>query len=101
VGKRRRTPALEWADVLFAKITDEQIDRAWKIKMIEKHNSGWNDLYSRLLGEIALPELPGALPSHRANARCSPGMTSGGDWSAGATWIPFPRIALTRAARRG
>jgi putative endonuclease len=30
--------------------------RAWKIELIEKHNSGWNDLYQRLLGEIALPD---------------------------------------------
>jgi putative endonuclease len=34
-------------------------NRAWKVKLIEKHNSGWNDLYDRLLGEIALPDLPG------------------------------------------
>jgi putative endonuclease len=39
-------------------------NRAWKIKLIEKHNSGWNDLYARLLGEIALPDLPGS-PSPR------------------------------------
>ncbi len=35
-------------------------NRAWKIRLIEKHNSGWNGLYVRLLGEIALPELPGS-----------------------------------------
>jgi putative endonuclease len=39
-------------------------NRAWKIKLIEEHNSGWNDLYHRLLGEIALPDLPGS-PSPR------------------------------------
>lgn len=39
-------------------------NRAWKIKLIEKNNSGWNDLYRRLLGEISLPELPGS-PSPR------------------------------------
>ena len=32
-------------------------NRAWKIKLIEKNNSGWNDIYARLLGEIALPDL--------------------------------------------
>jgi len=35
-------------------------NRAWKLKLIEETNSGWNDLYDRLLGEIALPELPGS-----------------------------------------
>ncbi|MGD0191351.1 MAG: hypothetical protein ABSD74_11475 [Rhizomicrobium sp.] len=34
-------------------------NRAWKIKLIEKNNSGWNDLYDRLLGEIALPDVTG------------------------------------------
>ncbi|HEY5048575.1 MAG TPA: GIY-YIG nuclease family protein [Rhizomicrobium sp.] len=34
-------------------------NRAWKIRLIEKNNSGWNDLYERILGEIALPDLPG------------------------------------------
>jgi len=43
-------------------------NRAWKIRLIEKHNSGWNDLYAKLLGEIALPELPG-----------SPSLTSAAD----------------------
>ena len=40
-------------------------NRAWKIKLIEKNNSGWNDLYDRLTGEIASPELPGSLPLPR------------------------------------
>ena len=31
-------------------------NRAWKIRMIEKNNSGWNDLYDRMRGEIALPD---------------------------------------------
>ena len=35
-------------------------NRAWKLKLIEKNNSGWNDLYDRLLGEIALPDIPGS-----------------------------------------
>jgi putative endonuclease len=32
-------------------------NRSWKIKLIEKHNSGWNDLYERMMGDIALPEI--------------------------------------------
>jgi len=39
-------------------------NRAWKIKLIEENNSGWNDLYDRMMGEIALPDLPGS-PSPR------------------------------------
>jgi putative endonuclease len=31
-------------------------NRAWKILLIEKNNSGWNDLYERLFGEALLPE---------------------------------------------
>jgi Predicted endonuclease containing a URI domain len=34
--------------------------RAWKIELIEKQNSGWNDLYDHLIGEIALPDAPGS-----------------------------------------
>ncbi|HEX3808537.1 MAG TPA: GIY-YIG nuclease family protein [Rhizomicrobium sp.] len=34
-------------------------NRAWKIKLIEENNSGWNDIYDRLLGKIALPDMPG------------------------------------------
>jgi hypothetical protein len=26
-------------------------NRVWKIRLIEKNNSGWNDLYARLRGE--------------------------------------------------
>ena len=44
-------------------------NRAWKIKLIEKHNSGWNDIYDRLMGAIALPEMPGS-PS-LAPLRCA------------------------------
>ncbi|MBV8977035.1 MAG: GIY-YIG nuclease family protein [Alphaproteobacteria bacterium] len=40
-------------------------NRAWKIKLIEQNNSGWNDLYERLIGEIALPDRPGS-PSPRS-----------------------------------
>jgi predicted GIY-YIG superfamily endonuclease len=36
-------------------------NRAWKIKLIEKHNSGWNDIYEKLMGEIALPDIIGSL----------------------------------------
>ena len=39
-------------------------NRAWKIKLIEQNNSGWNDLYDRLMGTIALPDIPGS-PSPR------------------------------------
>jgi len=50
-------------DVHAAIAREKQIkgwNRAWKIRLIEKNNSGWNDLYDRLLGEIALPDLPGS-----------------------------------------
>jgi putative endonuclease len=40
-------------------------NRAWRIELIEKGNSGWNDLCDRLLGRIALPDPPGS-PSPRA-----------------------------------
>ncbi|HEX5280620.1 MAG TPA: GIY-YIG nuclease family protein [Micropepsaceae bacterium] len=39
-------------------------NRSWKIKLIEKTNSGWNDLCDRFRGEICLPDLPGS-PSPR------------------------------------
>jgi len=35
-------------------------NRDWKIALIEKTNSGWNDLDERLFGEIALPDIPGS-----------------------------------------
>jgi putative endonuclease len=49
-------------DIYTAIAREKQIkgwNRAWKIKLIERHNSGWNDLYERLLSQIALPDLPG------------------------------------------
>src|SRR5262249_48927529 len=45
-------------------------NRIWKIRLIEQANSGWNDLYDRLLGEMALPEVPGS-PSPRIDAAAS------------------------------
>jgi putative endonuclease len=54
----------EFHDDIHTAITREKRlkrwNRAWKIKLIEKSNSGWNDLYLRLLGEVALPDLPGS-----------------------------------------
>jgi len=35
-------------------------NRAWKIRLIEKHNSGWNDIYDRLMGEIVVPDITGS-----------------------------------------
>lgn len=58
-------------------------NRAWKIKLIERTNSGWNDLYDRLLGEICVPDLPG-FPSPRppsllrSYGAARPGMTGRG-----------------------
>ena len=43
-------------------------NRAWKIKLIEENNSGWNDLYDRLLVEIALPDLAGSPSPREAEA---------------------------------
>ena len=57
----------QFEDVHAAIAREKQIkgwNRAWKIKLIEKHNSGWNDLYDQLIGEITLPETPG-FPSPR------------------------------------
>lgn len=39
-------------------------NRAWKIRLLEEKNSGWNCLYDRMTGEIALPDLSGS-PSPR------------------------------------
>src|SRR5262249_41087590 len=39
-------------------------NREWKIKLIEKESTGWNDLYIKLIGEGILPDLPGS-PSLR------------------------------------
>ena len=69
--KRYGVHTLVWfetfCDVNVAIAREKQLkkwNRAWKIKLIEANNSGWNDLYERLLGEIALPDLPGS-PSPR------------------------------------
>jgi putative endonuclease len=43
-------------------------NRAWKVKLIEKENSDWNDLYDRLNGEIALPDHPGSASPRSADA---------------------------------
>ena len=44
----------ELHDDIQAAITREKRlkkwNRAWKLKLIEKENSGWNDLYDRLVG---------------------------------------------------
>ena len=58
-------------DIHAAIAREKQIkkwNRAWKIKLIEKANSGWNDLYQRLLGEIALPDGPGSPSPREADA---------------------------------
>ena len=31
-------------------------NRAWKIRLIEENNSGWNDIYDRLRGDAILPD---------------------------------------------
>jgi putative endonuclease len=54
-------------------------NRAWKIKLIEKENSGWNDLYDKLTGEIALPDLPGSLPLALRRYADAIGQRSAGD----------------------
>ncbi|MBI3675504.1 MAG: GIY-YIG nuclease family protein [Proteobacteria bacterium] len=49
-------------DINIAIVREKRIkkwNRAWKIALIEEVNSGWNDLYDRFFGEIALPDLPG------------------------------------------
>ena len=48
-------------------------NRAWKIKLIEENNSGWNDMYDRMMGEIALPDLPGSPSPRVADAPLSRG----------------------------
>ncbi|MEI9994494.1 MAG: GIY-YIG nuclease family protein [Rhizomicrobium sp.] len=48
-------------------------NRAWKVKLIEQHNSGWNDIYDRLMGEIALPDMPGSPSLRDAGASLSRG----------------------------
>ena len=46
-------------------------NRAWKIKLIERHNSGWNDICDRLMGDIALPDIPGSRADAVAGALAS------------------------------
>ncbi|HWA30302.1 MAG TPA: GIY-YIG nuclease family protein [Rhizomicrobium sp.] len=56
-----------YGDIRDAIAREKQLkkwNRAWKIKLIEGSNSRWNDLYERMLGEIALPDPPGS-PSPR------------------------------------
>ena len=43
----------EHSDIRDAIDREKQIkgwNRAWKIKLIEKENPGWNDLYERIIG---------------------------------------------------
>jgi putative endonuclease len=50
-------------DVHAAIAREEQIkgwNRAWKIKLIEKENFGWKDLYERITGEIVQASPPGS-----------------------------------------
>jgi putative endonuclease len=65
--KRYGVHILVWfeahTDIHEAIAREKQIkgwNRAWKIRPIEDQNSGWNDLYERLLGTIAVPDLPGS-----------------------------------------
>ena len=51
-------------------------NRAWKIRLIEENNSGWNDLHDRLTGEIAVPDLPGSPSPPPEQVRGRPGMTA-------------------------
>tara|TARA_B110000881_G_C18374002_1_gene412661 strand:- start:236 stop:523 length:288 start_codon:yes stop_codon:yes gene_type:complete len=42
----------QYDDMENAIIREKQLktwNRAWKVKLIEKHNAGWNDLYDGLL----------------------------------------------------
>jgi putative endonuclease len=44
------------ADAKLAIAREKQIkgwNRAWKIRLIEKENSGWNDLYGKFIGETS------------------------------------------------
>lgn len=54
----------EWHEDVNAAILREKRmkrwNRAWKIALIEKGNSGWNDRYDRLVGEIPQMEAPGS-----------------------------------------
>ncbi len=62
--RKHRVHILVWYDVHddinVAIAREKQIkkwNRAWKIGLIERNNSGWNDLFDRLLGKAALPDL--------------------------------------------
>ena len=68
VTKKHSVQILVWyeihTDINAAIAREKQLkgwNRTWKIKLIEKNNSGWNDLYDTLRGEIALPDV---LPPH-------------------------------------
>ncbi|HEY5339378.1 MAG TPA: GIY-YIG nuclease family protein [Rhizomicrobium sp.] len=44
-------------DILTAIAREKRLkrwNRAWKLKLIEKENSGWNDLYDRLISDVPL-----------------------------------------------
>jgi putative endonuclease len=55
-------------------------NRAWKLKLIEENSSGWNDLYDRMMGEIALPDLAEAIAHKtRLSSPASRGAAREGD----------------------
>lgn len=67
--KKYRVHRLVWyevyEDVNAAIAREKQLkgwNRGWKIKLIEKNNPGWNDLYPRLVGETE-PVRPSGSPS--------------------------------------
>lgn len=56
-SKKHGTHLLVWcevhADIREAIVREKQIkgwNRAWKIRLIEESNSGWNDLYPKISG---------------------------------------------------
>jgi putative endonuclease len=62
--KKHGVHTLVWferhSDINIAIAREKRIkrwNRAWKLRLINEHNSGWNDLYDRMLGEIALPDV--------------------------------------------
>jgi len=71
-AKKHSVQTLVWFeafdDIHAAIAREKQLkgwNRTWKINLIEKNNSGWNDVYERLLGKISVPDFPGS-PSPRA-----------------------------------
>ncbi len=63
--KKHGVHILAWyecrSDINVAIAREKQIkgwNRAWKIKLIDKDNSGWNCLYERLIGESLIPDMP-------------------------------------------